>query len=112
MPIYEYECQACKHRLEEYQSFQAEPLRTCPACGKDDLVRVISGGLAAFVPKHNTVGSLAEQNAKEARRRGEEPPKSFRRTKKPKERPFWRDGDTVNKKILGNPQKYIETGKV
>ena len=112
MPIYEYECQKCQHRLEEYQNFHAEPLKTCPACGQDDLVRLISGGLMVMVPKHNTLGSLAEENTKQARKVGQDPPKSYRRLKKPKAIPFWRETDTVNKKILSNPQKYIETGGV
>jgi len=33
MPTYEYECTACGHRFEEYQSITAAPLTQCPACG-------------------------------------------------------------------------------
>ena len=29
MPTYEYECQKCGHRLEEFQSITAEPLQSC-----------------------------------------------------------------------------------
>ena len=28
MPTYEYECDACEHRFEEFQSFSDEPLKT------------------------------------------------------------------------------------
>jgi putative FmdB family regulatory protein len=33
MPIYEYECEKCGHRLEKIQKFSDPLLETCPACG-------------------------------------------------------------------------------
>ena len=33
MPIYEYECQACRHRFERRQSFRDDPIKVCPECG-------------------------------------------------------------------------------
>lgn len=42
MPIYEYECKACGHRLEKLQRLSAEPLRDCPACEQAELVRLVS----------------------------------------------------------------------
>ena len=33
MPIYEYECLACKHRFERSQRFSDAPLTECPECG-------------------------------------------------------------------------------
>lgn len=42
MPIYEYECKACGHRLEKLQKMSAEPLADCPACKHDTLSRLIS----------------------------------------------------------------------
>lgn len=33
MPIYEYECLACKHRFERFQSFSEAPVAACPDCG-------------------------------------------------------------------------------
>ncbi len=33
MPTYEYACKACGERLEVVQSFEDDPLTTCPACG-------------------------------------------------------------------------------
>jgi putative FmdB family regulatory protein len=33
MPIYEYECEKCGHRLEKIQKFSDPPLETCPKCG-------------------------------------------------------------------------------
>lgn len=32
MPIYEYQCEACKDVIEAQQSLSDKPLTTCPAC--------------------------------------------------------------------------------
>ena len=42
MPIYEYQCRACGEPLEAMQKMNDPPLRKCPACGKSQLVRLIS----------------------------------------------------------------------
>lgn len=42
MPIYEYECKVCGHRLEALQKFSDAPLTDCPACGKVELRKLIS----------------------------------------------------------------------
>ncbi|MBU0455884.1 MAG: zinc ribbon domain-containing protein [Pseudomonadota bacterium] len=42
MPIYEYVCAACGHRLEARQRLDDEPLKKCPKCGKSTLKKVIS----------------------------------------------------------------------
>jgi putative FmdB family regulatory protein len=44
MPTYEYECGACEHRFEKYQSMNDKPVKQCPECGKSKVQRVISGG--------------------------------------------------------------------
>ncbi|MCW5765334.1 MAG: zinc ribbon domain-containing protein [Phycisphaeraceae bacterium] len=46
MPTYEYKCNACGHRFDEFQSMTARPLRTCPACGRKKLERLIGIGAA------------------------------------------------------------------
>jgi len=46
MPIYEYQCQQCQHRLEKLQKISDPPLATCPACGEDTLKKLVSA--AAF----------------------------------------------------------------
>lgn len=33
MPLYEYQCKKCKHRLEKIQMFSDKPLKKCPECG-------------------------------------------------------------------------------
>ena len=32
MPIYEYQCDACKFRFEKKQRFHEKPVATCPKC--------------------------------------------------------------------------------
>lgn len=44
MPTYEYACNACDHRFEEFQSITAPPLKTCPKCAKKSLQRLIGTG--------------------------------------------------------------------
>ena len=46
MPTYEYQCNACKHRFEELQSFSEAPLKKCPACKKKKLQRLLGAGAA------------------------------------------------------------------
>ena len=46
MPTYEYHCDACDHRFDEFQSITEEPLKKCPECGKPKLHRVFGAGAA------------------------------------------------------------------
>ncbi|MBV1877855.1 MAG: zinc ribbon domain-containing protein [Pseudomonadales bacterium] len=46
MPIYEYQCGACDHRLEKLQKMSADPLKDCPSCEKPALKKLVSA--AAF----------------------------------------------------------------
>jgi putative FmdB family regulatory protein len=42
MPIYEYRCEACGHKLEALQKMSDAPLTECPECGKPALKKVLS----------------------------------------------------------------------
>jgi len=33
VPLYEYQCQKCKHKFEKIQKFSDRPIRKCPQCG-------------------------------------------------------------------------------
>src|SRR5262245_579906 len=48
MPTYEYECDACGHRFDEFQSMKDEPLKKCPECGKLKLRRLFGAGAAVL----------------------------------------------------------------
>ncbi len=51
MPIYEYECAACQHRLETMQKMSEAPLTECPECHQPTLRKLISA--AGFQLKGN-----------------------------------------------------------
>ena len=42
MPIYEYACKSCGHRLDALQKMSDEPLVDCPDCGEGALKRLVS----------------------------------------------------------------------
>ena len=42
MPSYDYVCEACEHKFEEFQSIKADPLKKCPECGKLKLQRTLA----------------------------------------------------------------------
>ncbi len=44
MPNYDYECSACGHTFEEFQTMTDKKLTKCPKCGKQKLARLIGGG--------------------------------------------------------------------
>lgn len=44
MPTYDYACDACGHRFEQFQSITAKTLRKCPECGRLKLRRLIGAG--------------------------------------------------------------------
>jgi putative FmdB family regulatory protein len=44
MPTYEYECDACGHKFEKFQSITAAPIKKCPVCGKSKVRRLIGTG--------------------------------------------------------------------
>jgi putative FmdB family regulatory protein len=44
MPTYEYGCEACGNTWEVVQRITENALKDCPACGKAEARRLISGG--------------------------------------------------------------------
>ena len=42
MPIYEYRCDNCGHELEAFQKLSEEPLRKCPECQTENLIKKVS----------------------------------------------------------------------
>ena len=42
MPIYEYQCSSCDHRLETLQKVSDAPHTECPACYRPDLKKLMS----------------------------------------------------------------------
>jgi putative FmdB family regulatory protein len=46
MPTYDYECDACGHKFELFQSIKDNPERKCPKCKKLKLRRLFGTGAA------------------------------------------------------------------
>jgi putative FmdB family regulatory protein len=46
MPTYEYLCEGCGHRFDEFQSFKDDALKTCPKCQEEKLRRLFGTGAA------------------------------------------------------------------
>lgn len=44
MPTYDYECDACGHAFEQFQSITAPAIKRCPSCGKRKVRRLIGTG--------------------------------------------------------------------
>jgi putative FmdB family regulatory protein len=42
MPIYEYRCDACGFQKEHMQKMSDATLSTCPSCGKESYVKLLS----------------------------------------------------------------------
>lgn len=46
MPTYDYQCDACDHKFEAFQSISEDPLTKCPKCKKKKLRRLFGAGAA------------------------------------------------------------------
>ncbi len=46
MPIYEYQCEHCEHKMEAIQRISDTPLKDCPECKQETLRKLVSA--AAF----------------------------------------------------------------
>ena len=44
MPTYEYRCNACDNKWDEFQSMTSAPTKKCPKCKKVKAERIISAG--------------------------------------------------------------------
>ena len=44
MPIYEYSCEECGHKLEKLQKLSDSPLTECPSCHQSSLKKLVSAG--------------------------------------------------------------------
>ena len=42
MPLYDYQCASCEHRMEVLQKISAAPLTDCPACQAPALKKLLS----------------------------------------------------------------------
>jgi len=112
MPTYDYECEACGHKLEAFHAMSADPLVDCPGCGQPKLIKQIGMGAAAIVKgSENPCRGSRGGGTKKGQRMTPKAQDKLGEGKNKGEKPFWRDGD-VNKDVLKNPERYIKEGKV
>lgn len=96
MPFYEYECGACGHHLEAMQKLSDAPLRKCPDCGRQKLVRLISAPVfrlkgagwyeTDFKSEQERKRNLAEHPEKDAEKKSDEPAKTEEKGKESTEK--------------------------
>jgi len=76
MPIYEYECGGCGHRLEIIQRISDAPLKTCPSCHEDALRKLVSAagfqlkGTGWYVTDFRDKGKAAAKKGDEGGEKG------------------------------------------
>ena len=75
MPTYDYECQACEHAFERFQSITAKPVRMCPECRARRVKRLIGAG-AAVIFKGSGFYQTDYRSAEYKRRKSEDKPSS------------------------------------
>ena len=42
MPIYEYQCDSCRHEFEALQKMSDDALKICPSCNSPHLIKKVS----------------------------------------------------------------------
>ena len=85
MPTYDYECQACGHRFELFQTMSAKVRRKCPECSKPKLERLIGPG-AGFLFKGDGfyITDYRSDSYKSGKKAAEDKPKASSGDSKPK----------------------------
>ncbi len=80
MPFYEYQCDACAHRLEVLQKISDESLLYCPECGEASLRKLISKaafrlkGAGWYETDFKNKGAKEDKGGKEEGAEAKEPP--------------------------------------
>lgn len=46
MPIYEYQCTECGHKMDKFQKMDSPPITTCPQCNNESMKKMVTA--AAF----------------------------------------------------------------
>jgi len=117
MPLYDYECQHCNNLLEDvFQNVKDEPLKKCDSCGEEKLERIITGGIAGFVSGSNTIGSLADKNARVHKNMINENMHRKKESEPKEDKPWYHEHTTATNKEVSKMSKeqkarYIMEGK-
>jgi putative FmdB family regulatory protein len=66
MPLYEFECEACKSRFERIQKFTDANPEVCPTCGKGPVRRMFSSPAIQFKGSGFYITDYAKKSSSEA----------------------------------------------
>jgi putative FmdB family regulatory protein len=66
MPLYEFECDACKSRFERIQKFSDANPEVCPTCGKGPVRRLLSSPAIQFKGSGFYITDYAKKSTSEA----------------------------------------------
>ena len=66
MPLYEFECEACKTRFERIQKFSDANPEVCPTCGKGPVRRLLSSPAIQFKGSGFYITDYAKKSSSEA----------------------------------------------
>lgn len=113
MPLYHYRCSHCGVDYDVVESIKDDPHKACKGCDVEAAERVLHPFiLIDATPK--TLGGMADKNEGPGRRYWLDKVRHEAGEDKPKERPFWRDSDTINTRLNDlTPQEklnYMWTG--
>lgn len=70
MPTYDYQCQACGHSWELFQSMNDDPVKSCPKCKKRKAKRLLGLG-AGIIFKGTGFYETDYKNKKPEKNKGE-----------------------------------------
>ena len=70
MPLYEFECEACKARFERIQKFSDANPETCPTCGKSPVRRLLSSPAIQFKGSGFYITDYAKKSSPDANSSG------------------------------------------
>jgi len=105
MPTYDYQCDACNHTFELFQSFSDSVKRKCPECGKLKLRRLIgAGGAVVFKGSgfyQTDYRSDSYKKAAEAEKKSSEPKSDSKSESKSESKP---KGDSGSAKPESKPE--------
>ena len=80
MPTYDYQCDQCGHKFERFQSITARPIRTCPACGKRSVRRLIGAGAGIIFKGSGFYSTDYRSESYRKAAEGDKPPASSGKT--------------------------------
>jgi len=110
MPFYEYQCSACGEQTEVMQKISDKPLRKCPECGKNALVKLISAPVFRLKGSGWYETDFKSENDKKRNLAGDESTGDSKSSDKSTEKPVDKSADkAADKSAEKSAQKSVDT---